>query len=93
MGEFRIEITDQAKKDFKNLNKIGDKATLNKLSKIFEELKHHPKTGTGNPEMLKRNLKGYYSRRLNHKDRIIYDINDKNIIVTIITSLGHYDDK
>lgn len=93
MGKFRIEIELQAQKDLKEQYKIGNKATINKIGKIIEELKVHPKTGTGNPEMLKGDLKGFYSRILNQKDRIIYRIVDNIVTVFVISALGHYGDK
>jgi len=34
-------------------------------------LKEHPRTGTGQPELLKYDLAGYYSRRINRKHRLV----------------------
>lgn len=46
MGRYRIEITENAKKDFLKHKKSGNKAVLNKIDKIYKELKEHPYTGT-----------------------------------------------
>ena len=47
--------------------------------------------GKGNPEPLKDNLSGYYSRQINEKDRLIYKFVDNKLLVTQCKS--HYDDK
>lgn len=52
-----------------------------------------PETGTGKPERLKYDLSAYWSRRINKSDRLIYRIEDKIITVTVVSALGHYDDK
>jgi toxin YoeB len=53
----------------------------------FEE---HPETGTGKPEQLKNNLAGLWSRRLNREHRLVFAINGKKVIVTIISAFGNY---
>lgn len=54
----------------------------------------NPREGIGKPER----LKGYaeeevYSRRINDKDRIIYEINENDQLVEIFSCKGHYLDK
>jgi len=45
----------------------------------------------GRPEKLKHNLSGYWSRRINQKDRIIYEIiEEPTKLVVVISALGHY---
>ena len=53
----------------------------------------HPYSGTGKPELLKHNYAGYYSRRITQKHRLIYEINDQEITVLILSAAGHYQDK
>ena len=65
MGKFRLEIEDFAKEDISKIYKSGDKATIKKLEKILLELFEHPSFGTGNPEQLKLNLSGFWSKPLN----------------------------
>jgi toxin YoeB len=74
MGKFGIKVDDRAKKDFEKIYTSDDKASIKKLEKIVQELENHPETGTGNPEPLKHNLIGFWSRRINKKDRLIYQI-------------------
>lgn len=91
MGKFRLKIEDKAKEDFEKIRKSGDKATIKKIEKIIIELSEHPTTGTGNPEQLKYELSGYWSRRINKKDRVIYQIIETEILVVVVSALGHYD--
>lgn len=88
---FRIIFEKIAKNDIDAIKKSGDKASLNKLNKILDELEIHPKTGTGNPEQLKHNLAGFWSRRINKKDRLIYEIiEEPENLVVVVSALGHY---
>jgi toxin YoeB len=89
MGKFRVKILNEAKKDLA----IHYKSVLKKIDKIIIELSEHPFLGVGNPEPLKYNLNGYWSRRLNSKDRIIYKVDDDAVIVYVVSALGHYSDK
>lgn len=93
MGKYRIDLTDLAKKQLKEHRKAGDKVTLAKIEKIFEELSEHPFEGSGQPEALKYDLKGYWSRRINRKDRIIYEVIEQRVTVDVVSVKGHYGDK
>jgi len=53
----------------------------------------HPKSGTGQPEQLKHNLAGLYSRRINLKHRLVYSINDEIVTVLVLSAWAHYEDK
>jgi toxin YoeB len=48
----------------------------------------HPFEGTGKPELLKHNLSGCWSRRINQKDRLIYEVMEDS--VHIQSARGHY---
>lgn len=79
-------------KDIKTLKK-SEKLAYIKLLKLLEELRFQPETGSGKPELLKYNYAGFYSRRISHKHRLIYSVNENEITITIISAKGHYDDK
>jgi toxin YoeB len=49
-----------------------DKAMLKKLNNLIRELMRTPFEGTGKPEALKANLKGFWSRRINLEHRLVY---------------------
>ncbi|RRO20263.1 Txe/YoeB family addiction module toxin [Flavobacteriaceae bacterium 14752] len=92
MGKFEIILKPKAQKDFSRIEKSGQKSLIKKLEKMVIELSEHPKTGSGKPEKLKFELSGLWSRRLNKKDRLIYEIieePDKQVVV--ISALGHYE--
>ena len=91
--KYDIEFSIEAKEDIERLKKSGDKKLLKKLLVIVTELKEHPKTGTGKPEMLKHYKTPTWSRRLSEKHRVVYRIYDETVTVLILTSWGHYGDK
>lgn len=72
--------------------KTGNLKLIKKINRLLDELKKHPKTGTGKPEKLKENLSGFWSRRINKEHRIVYKIDTKQKIVKIYSMYGHYDD-
>lgn len=90
---YTLQLTDDAIEDIEYLKKAGDKAILKKLAVLLEELTDHPYTGTGQPEELKYNFSGYWSRRINNKHRLVYLIEEKRKMVIILYSRGHYKDK
>jgi len=53
-------------------------------------LRDHPCTGIGKPEELKYELKGFWSRRINKKDRLIYKVQEDIVTVYVVAALGHY---
>ena len=90
MGKYQIIIKATAEKDLSKHKKSGDLASKKKIIKILNELKDHPYTGSGNPEPLKFELSGYWSRRINKKDRLIYEVHDDIVTVVVVSALGHY---
>jgi toxin YoeB len=46
--------------------------------------------GIRQPKQLKHNLLGYWSRRINQKDRMIYSVDENTVIVEVISAMGHY---
>ena len=93
MGKYTIEISIKARKELAVLFKSGKKADIRKIEQIFLELSQTPYKGTGNTEPLKYQLVGYWSRRINRKDRIIYRVYEDRIIVLVVSAIGHYGDK
>ncbi len=93
MSKYLLDFTELAKKEISKHKKSGNQASIKKLKKILEELKIHPETGVGKPEQLKYNLSGFWSRQINQKDRIVYSIEDDIVTVTVVSAMGHYEDK
>ncbi len=93
MGKFRVEVTKIALKDIENHKKSGNIASIKKIVVILSELEKDPFTGTGNPEPLKHELDGYWSRRINRKDRLVYRVDHAIVTVFVVSAMGHYSDK
>jgi toxin YoeB len=90
---YRLEFSKTALEDIENHKKSGDKPTLRKIEKLLNELMEHPTKGTGQPEMLKHDLAGLYSRRINKKHRLVYSINEQVVTVYVLSAWSHYGDK
>lgn len=88
-----IEIEPKAVQDIAELKKSGNKTAITKIEKLLIELKEHPTTGTGQVEALKNNLSGFWSRRIDKFNRLIYTIEEEIVTVTVISAKGHYDKK
>ena len=59
-----------------------DKTILARINLIIKDIKRSPFDGIGNPEPLKHNLSGYWSRRITREHRIVYKItSDKDLII------------
>lgn len=85
---FQLEFTEEALADISAHKKAGNKTVLTKISKLLEELTIHPQRGTGKPELLKHDLAGCWSRRINKEHRVVYEISEN--IVFILSAKGHY---
>jgi toxin YoeB len=64
---------------------------VRKINALVKECQRTPFTGTGKPEALKRNLRGFWSRRINEEHRLVYRI--EGDVLLIIQCRYHYDDK
>ncbi|MBR6031530.1 MAG: Txe/YoeB family addiction module toxin [Bacteroidaceae bacterium] len=89
---YRIDFKEAAKADLIALAKNEPKAFL-KAQALIEELKVHPRTGTGHPEPLSNDRTGQWSRRITKKHRLVYEIHDTEVVVLVLTAYGHYEDK
>lgn len=88
-----IVFEPKAIQDIAELKKSGNKAVITKIERLLLELKEHPTTGTGQVEALKGNLSGFWSRRIDKLNRLIYTIEEEKITVTVVSAKNHYGDK
>ena len=88
---YTLQFTDDAKDDLARLKK-NEPAAFKKAEILLKELQISPKTGTGK-KPLGTNRTGQWSRRITDKHRLVYTVNDEEIIVYVISALGHYEDK
>ncbi|MES2277682.1 MAG: Txe/YoeB family addiction module toxin [Bacteroidota bacterium] len=93
MGQFKLKIEELAELHIRKHFKSGDKASIKKIEKILIELTETPYTGIGNPEALKYELSGFWSRKINQKDRLIYKVEEDIVTVFVISAMGHYNSK
>jgi toxin YoeB len=90
-SHFVFEWTDEAFRQldsFKKSKSEADIKYLHKLASLLESMQINPFKGIGKPEPLKHDFPSCWSRHLTRKDRIIYRVERKSII--IISILGHY---
>ena len=67
-----------------------DKKTLKRINALIKDILRSPYQGIGKPEPLRENLSGWWSRRIDETNRIVYY--EQGEIVYIISYLVHYDD-
>lgn len=89
---YNIDFTTEALEGLARLEKNEPKAFA-KAVRFIEDLKIHPKTGIGHPEPLKGIPEGRWSRQITKKHRLVYRIFDDEVLVLVLRSYGHYDDK
>ena len=67
-----------------------DRKTLRKINTLLKDIERNGNEGIGKPEPLTLDLSGFWSRRINQKDRLIDALEMDQII--IIACRYHYDD-
>lgn len=65
-----------------------DKKTLKRINMLITDVKRSPFDGIGKPESLKENLSGFWSRRIDDTNRLVYAVDDTAI--TVISCRYHY---
>ena len=68
-----------------------DKRTIKKINALIKDIMRNGYNGIGKPEPLKGNLSGWWSRRIDDANRLVYRIKD-NELIEISQCKGHYDD-
>ena len=58
-----------------------DKKTLKRINTLIKDIKRNSFAGLGDPEPLKYNWSGYWSRRIDREHRLVYKVTDETIIV------------
>ena len=68
-----------------------DKKTLKRINMLIKDIERGgPLYGIGEPEALKNDLQGYFSRRIDAKNRLVYKLENGQIYIA--QCRGHYDD-
>ncbi|MGH8557378.1 MAG: Txe/YoeB family addiction module toxin [Methylococcales bacterium] len=87
---YKISILKNAQEDLDWLRK-NDKTSYIKCFDLVREIMNDPRSGTAKPERLRYFEKEVYSRRVNHKDRLVYTIYEELSQIDISSFRGHYD--
>ena len=83
-----LTFTENAWEDYVYWQKV-DKKIIVKVNKLIQEIKRTPFAGTGKPEPLKFDLTGYWSRRIDHEHRLVYQIVEHEL--RVYSCRFHYD--
>ncbi|MDR1517914.1 MAG: Txe/YoeB family addiction module toxin [Dysgonamonadaceae bacterium] len=89
---YNISLTEDAVKDLAKLKKY-EPLSFKKAEKLIDELSEHPTTGTGKPKQLLGDRAGQWARRISQKHRLIYLIDNDNVVVLLLSAYGHYGEK
>ena len=82
-----LSWTDDAWDDYLSWQ-TQDRKTLKRINKLINDVKRSPFEGLGKPEPLKENLSGFWSRRIDDNNRLVYAVDDRAL--TIIACRYHY---
>ena len=66
-----------------------DRKTLKRINLLIKDISRSPFEGLGKPEPLKGTLTGFWSRRIDEENRLVYVVEEKVII--LISCRGHYE--
>ena len=86
----KISFSYNAWVDYSEWQKSNIKI-FDKINVLIKEVSRHPFSGSGKPEALKYELKGYWSRRISQEHRLVYKYSDNEI--TIVACRYHYTKK
>ena len=93
MGKYIVVFEAKAQREIQEYCKSGNQGGIKKIAKILVELSENPFVGVGNPEALKFQLSGFWSREINKRDRRTYKVEENIVTVFIVAAMGHYSDK
>ena len=79
--------TDFAWEQYQELQE-KDKRLVKKINTLIKDIKRNGNEGIGKPEPLQHELSGYWSRRIDDKNRLVYKISDTQI--TIVACANNY---
>ena len=83
-----VSFTKQADADIEFFKRSGNKQIVKKIKELLQSIVDNPYKGIGQPEPLKHDLSGAWSRRINKEHRLVYEVEGE--IVYILSLKGHY---
>lgn len=58
-----------------------DKQKLKRINSLIKDIKRSPFEGLGDPEPLRHNWSGYWSRRIDREHRLVYKVDDSGMVI------------
>jgi toxin YoeB len=83
-----IKFTDDANRDLEYWKKTHNVKVLKRIRELLEAILQDPYKGIGDPEVLKHQLSGYWSRHINLEHRLVYKISGN--VITVISCRFYY---
>jgi toxin YoeB len=83
-----ITFADIAWEQYQEWSSVDSQVTQ-RINELIKQASRDPFKGIGKPEPLKGDLKGFWSRRINHEHRLVYRFSKGNL--EIISCKYHYD--
>ena len=68
-----------------------DKKTIRRINMLIKDMQRNPFEGIGKPEPLKGDLSGWWSRRIDDDNRIVYRVKDNALVIA--NCKNHYEDE
>ena len=84
----RLVFTPDGWSDYLHWQSV-DKAMVKRINRLLEDTLRDPVSGIGKPEPLRHLLKGCWSRRINDEHRLVYLVQDDDVVV--LQALYHYE--
>lgn len=66
-----------------------DRKMVKRINKLIKDIRRHPFTGIGKPEPLKHNLEGWWSRRIDETNRLVYTVEEDCLVIAACKT--HYE--
>lgn len=76
----RLIFADQAWDDYMHWQ-VNDQKIVKRINLLIKDIKREPFSGIGEPEPLKYNWSGYWSRRITLEHRLVYKVTDQMILI------------
>ena len=76
-----VEYTKQAQRDLKYWRR-AERSVIGKIDELIADIQTHPFAGLGQPEPLKHDLAGFWSRRITREHRLVYRVDAGVLYIT-----------
>ncbi len=87
--KYALDLTETAQEHWRFWTK-NDKKTAQRILSLFANMQETPYSGLGKPEALRYEWSGYYSRRIDQKNRIVYQVDEEQRAIIVHRLRHHY---